>query len=234
MDIQSSMTFVNGPTKKTPPKGTPETSPEATPAPEPKPRQPARPKMTPKPEVRPGINPGQKIKPADPAERLKERKKEMLQKQLQRLQMARGIISKLVMSEKASNLKGFVTDIEKDTVKNSNFRKILYTGKNSQLVLMSLKPGEDIGEETHKDTDQFFRVDSGKGQVIINDKSHDIKDGFAIVIPQGAKHNVVNTGKEPLKIYSIYSPPHHQKDVVHKTKEEAEADKEHFDGKTTE
>jgi len=241
MDIQSSISFIDGrpgqsdePEEHKPPTIGPKTPgiPKSPGIPKP-PSIPKTPGI-PKPGTPKGINPGQKTMPVDPTERRRMMEKNRLQKKLQRLQMARGIISKLVTAEKASNLKGFVTDIEKDTVKNDNFRKVLYTGKNSQLVLMSLNPGEDIGEEVHKDTDQFFRVDSGKGQVIINDKSHDIKDGFAIVIPQGAKHNVVNTGKEPLKIYSIYSPPHHQKDVVHKTKEEAEADKEHFDGKTTE
>jgi mannose-6-phosphate isomerase-like protein (cupin superfamily) len=139
-----------------------------------------------------------------------------------------------IIAIKATNLKGFVTDIEKDTIKNNNFRKVLYTGKNSQLVLMSLKPGEDIGEEIHKDTDQFFRVDAGSGAVIINDVKTRIKNGSAIVIPQGAKHNVINTGKEDLKLYSIYSPPHHADGTIHKTKEEAESSKEHFDGKITE
>jgi mannose-6-phosphate isomerase-like protein (cupin superfamily) len=138
-----------------------------------------------------------------------------------------------VIAAKAS-LKGFISDIEKDTVENKNFRKVLYTGKNSQLVLMSLKPGEEIGEEIHPDTDQFFRVDSGSGEVVINGMETPIKDGFAIVIPQGAKHNVINTGKDDLKLYSIYSPPHHERNTIHKTKEEADSSKEHFDGKTTE
>jgi len=137
-------------------------------------------------------------------------------------------------AEKEQVKKGFVTDIETDTKQNDNFRKVLYTGKNSQLVLMSLKPGEDIGEEVHKDTDQFFRVDAGSGKVVINGNESEIKNGSAIVIPQGAKHNVINTGKEDLKLYSIYSPPHHEDGTIHKTKEEAESDKEHFDGKTTE
>jgi mannose-6-phosphate isomerase-like protein (cupin superfamily) len=136
--------------------------------------------------------------------------------------------------ESAKIKKGFVTNIEKDTVDNNNFRKVLYTGKNSQLVLMSLKPGEDIGEEIHKDTDQFFRIDEGSGKIIINGKEQKIKDGFAVVVPQGAKHNVINTGKEDLKIYTIYSPPHHQDGTIHKTKKDAESDDEHFDGKTTE
>jgi mannose-6-phosphate isomerase-like protein (cupin superfamily) len=133
-----------------------------------------------------------------------------------------------------SKMKGFVTDIEKDTVENDNFRKVLYTGKNMQLVLMSLKSGEDIGEEVHNDTDQFLRVDSGEGKVIINDKEHDIKDGSAFIIPQGSKHNVICTGKKPLKLYSIYCPPHHKDKVIHKLKKDALLDDEHFDGKITE
>lgn len=133
-----------------------------------------------------------------------------------------------------NELKGFVTDIEKDTIDNNNFRKVLYTGKNSQLVLMTLKPGEDIGEEIHEDTDQFFRVESGKGKVIINGKEHEIKDGFAIVIPQGAKHNVINTGDKTLNLYSIYSPPHHEDKIVHVKKTDAENDDEKYNGKTTE
>jgi len=139
-----------------------------------------------------------------------------------------------IIAAKASEYKGFVSNIEKDTLKNTNFRKVLYTGKNSQLVLMSLKVGEGIGEEIHDDTDQFFRVEKGKGSVVINGIEQDISDGSAILIPQGAKHNVINVGQEPLSLYTIYSPPHHKDGIIHKTKEEAEADKEHFDGKTTE
>jgi len=132
------------------------------------------------------------------------------------------------------SLKGFVTNIEEDTTKNTNFRKVLYTGKNSQLVLMSLKPKEDIGDEIH-DVDQFFRIDSGSGKVIINGKEHKVSDGFAFVIPAGAKHNVINDGTENLKLYSIYSPPHHVDGIVHKTKAEALADKtDKYEGKTTE
>jgi mannose-6-phosphate isomerase-like protein (cupin superfamily) len=132
-------------------------------------------------------------------------------------------------------MQGFVSNIEKDTVDNENFRKVLYTGKNTQLVLMTLQVGQDVGEETHDDTDQFFRVDSGSGQVVIDGNTKDISDGFAIVVPQGAKHNVINTGKKPLKMYSLYSPPHHQDGIIHKTKAEAQADTtEHFDGKTSE
>jgi mannose-6-phosphate isomerase-like protein (cupin superfamily) len=130
------------------------------------------------------------------------------------------------------NLKGFVTDIENDTVTNKNFRKVLYTGEHSQLVLMSLKPKEDIGEEVH-DVDQFFRIDEGSGKVIINGKEQKISDGFAIVIPAGAKHNVVNDGKKDLKLYSLYSPPHHKDKVIHRTKEDALKDKtDKFEGPT--
>jgi len=131
--------------------------------------------------------------------------------------------------------KGFTTDIEKDTLENDNFRKVLYTGKHSQLVLMTLKPDEDIGEEIH-DVDQFFRIEAGKGKVVINDKETTIKDGSAIVVPAGAKHNIINTSdKDPLKLYSIYSPPHHKDQVSHQTKAEAEGDKSDvYRGKTTE
>jgi mannose-6-phosphate isomerase-like protein (cupin superfamily) len=147
------------------------------------------------------------------------------------------IAMQLIKAEKEPpvnpKLKGFVTDIEKDTVKNENFRKVLYTGKNSQLVLMSIKPKEDIGIEVH-DVDQFFRIDAGSGKVVINDVEHKVSNGFAIVIPAGAKHNIINDGTEDLKLYSIYSPPHHKDKVVHKTKEIALKDTEKFDGKTTE
>lgn len=120
---------------------------------------------------------------------------------------------------------GFVGDIEKLTVGNSNFRKVIFTGQHTQLVLMSLNPGEDIGLEVHPTTDQFFRVDKGEGKVIIMGKSYPIKDGSAIVIPAGTKHNIVNTSKtNPLKLYTLYSPPHHKDKVVHKTKKIAEAD----------
>jgi len=130
------------------------------------------------------------------------------------------------------SLKGFVTNIEKDTVGNNLFRKVLYTGHNSQLVLMSLKSKEDIGNEVH-DVDQFFRIDAGSGKVVINDKEHSISNGSAFVVPAGAKHNVI-AGEDGLKLYSIYSPPHHKDGTTHKTKEEALKDTEHFDGITTE
>jgi mannose-6-phosphate isomerase-like protein (cupin superfamily) len=132
-------------------------------------------------------------------------------------------------------MKGFKTNIERDTLKNRNFRKVIYTGKNSQLVLMSLKPKEEIGLETHPENDQFLRFEGGTGRVIVDESKYTVKDGDAVVIPAGAKHNVVNTSAtEELKIYTIYSPPHHKDGTVHKTKEQAEKDDEEFDGKTTE
>jgi mannose-6-phosphate isomerase-like protein (cupin superfamily) len=130
-------------------------------------------------------------------------------------------------------MKGYLGDIEKITKENENFRKVLYTSSSSQLVVMSLKPGEDIGEEVHE-LDQFIRVEEGEGMAILDGVSHDIHDDWAVVIPRGTRHNIVNTGKESMKLYTIYSPPEHRDGVVHKTKEEAMADKEHFDGKTTE
>lgn len=132
-------------------------------------------------------------------------------------------------------MKGFVKNIEKLTLENKNFRKVLYTAKHSQLVLMSLKPMEEIGMEVHPDNDQFFRCEKGSGKVIIDGNEYTISDGFAITIPAGSNHNVINTSdKEDLKLYTIYSPAHHRDGVVHKTKEIAEADDEEFDGKTTE
>ncbi len=125
--------------------------------------------------------------------------------------------------------------IEKETKKNADFRHVLYTGKHSQLVLMSLKPGEEIGEETHQDVDQFFRFEAGEGKVVIDGVDHQIRDGYAVVVPAGAKHNVVNTSKRAhLRLYTIYSPPEHQDAIVRHTKIEALASEEHFDGKTTE
>jgi len=132
-------------------------------------------------------------------------------------------------------MKGYVTNIEQSTKENENFRRVLYTAKHSQLVLMSLKPGEEIGEEVHDNIDQFFRIDAGEGKAIIEGEEHDIENGDAIVIPSGTKHNIINTSvDEPLKIYTIYSPPNHRDGVIHAIKEEAETDDEHFDGKTTE
>ncbi len=133
---------------------------------------------------------------------------------------------------KAAKKKGYSIDIEDATKTNKNYRKVLYTGEYSQLVLMNLQPGEEIGMEVHDDRDQFFRFEEGKGEVIINDTVHKVKDGSAVVVPAGSQHNVVNTGKEQLKLYTIYSPPEHKDKTIHKTK--ADAEEEHFDGKTTE
>jgi mannose-6-phosphate isomerase-like protein (cupin superfamily) len=133
------------------------------------------------------------------------------------------------------NLRGYVVVVEKETKKNTDFRRVLYTGKHSQLVLMSLKPGEEIGEEIHQDVDQFFRFEKGEGKVIIDGIEHLVRDGYAVVVPAGARHNVVNTSKRAnLKLYTIYSPPEHQDGVVRHTKKEAMASEEHFDGRTTE
>lgn len=132
-------------------------------------------------------------------------------------------------------MKGYITNIEKDTIENNNFRKVLYTAKHSQLVLMTLKPKEEIGMEVHEDNDQFFRFEKGDGKVIIDGVEHSVTDGSAVVVPAGARHNVINTSdSEPLKLYTIYSPAHHKDGVIHNTKEQAEKDDEHFEGETTE
>lgn len=132
-------------------------------------------------------------------------------------------------------MKGYKSNIEKDTVKNNNFRKVLYTASQCQLVLMSLKPKEEIGVEVHPDNDQFFRFEAGRGRVEIDGNKYTVKDGDAVVIPAGAKHNVINTSAtEELKMYTIYSPPHHKDQILRKTKAEAEANDQEFDGKTTE
>lgn len=132
-------------------------------------------------------------------------------------------------------MKGYTTNIEKETLKNTDFRRVLYTGKHSQLVLMSLKPGEEIGEEVHTTVDQFFRFEQGEGVVIIDGTKNRVQNGSAVVVPAGAKHNVVNTSKTAeLKLYTIYSPPEHQDKVVRHTKADAEAKPEEYDGKTTE
>ncbi len=135
---------------------------------------------------------------------------------------------------KGTPMKGFVADIEELTEDNKDFRRVLYTGKHLQLVLMALKPGEDIGEEVHPDHDQFFRVEKGKGEVWIDGVRTKIKGDDAIIVPAGAKHNVVNTGDKSLKLYTIYGPPDHKDGIVRATKAEAEATEEHFDGTTTE
>lgn len=131
-------------------------------------------------------------------------------------------------------MRGFVDDIEHLTVRNSDFRRVLYTGHQLQLVLMSLRPGEDIGEEVHPDRDQFFRVESGQGEVWIDGHPTGITSNAAIVVPAGARHNLKNTGDTPLKLYTLYGPPEHADGTVHATKAEALSSKEHFSGQTTE
>jgi mannose-6-phosphate isomerase-like protein (cupin superfamily) len=131
--------------------------------------------------------------------------------------------------------KGFAANLEEETKKNMDFRRVLYTGKFSQLVLMCLKPKEDIGEETHDDVDQFFRFEEGDGVVVIDGTQQVVKDGSGVIVPSGAKHNIINTSNtKNLKLYTIYSPPEHLDKVVRKTKQEAIAREEHFDGKPTE
>jgi mannose-6-phosphate isomerase-like protein (cupin superfamily) len=131
-------------------------------------------------------------------------------------------------------MKYFITNIEDETVKNQHYRKVLFTAKHSQLVLMSLQPGEEIGTEVHE-LDQFIRFESGTGKVVLDGNEHEVGDGTAVVIPAGTKHNVVNSSKEDaLKLYSIYSPPEHKPGTLHKTKQEADADADHhFDGRTS-
>lgn len=132
-------------------------------------------------------------------------------------------------------MKGFSINIEQATLENDNFRKVLYTSKHSQLVLMSLRPGEEIGMEVHEENDQFFRFEAGKGKCIIDGNEYELSDGVAVVVPAGAQHNVINTSKtEYLKLYTIYSPAHHTDGIVRATKEEAEAHEAEFDGVTTE
>ncbi len=132
-------------------------------------------------------------------------------------------------------MKGYNANIEQETLENENFRKVLYTASHSQLVLMSLQPGEDIGMEVHEDNDQFFRFEKGEGKCIIDGNEYKVSDGSAVVVPAGAEHNVINTSQtESLKLYTIYSPAHHKDGVVKATKAEAEADSPEFDGVTTE
>ena len=129
-------------------------------------------------------------------------------------------------------MKGFVDDIEKLTEENNDFRRVLYTGKHLQLVLMALAPGEDIGEEVHAGHDQFFRIEAGQGEVLIDGTRHHVKADDAIIVPGGALHNVINTGSAPLKLYTLYAPPEHRDGVIHPRK--VDALDEHFDGVTTE
>ena len=130
-------------------------------------------------------------------------------------------------------MKGYVQDIESVAIENGDFRRVLYTARNCQIVVMALKPKEDIGAEVHK-LDQFFRVEQGHGEVVLDGVKTTIQAGYAVVVPAGAMHNIINTGTEPMKLYTIYSPPNHRDGVIHHTRADAEADTEHFDGKTSE
>jgi mannose-6-phosphate isomerase-like protein (cupin superfamily) len=132
-------------------------------------------------------------------------------------------------------MKGYNSNIEQDTLSNKNFRKVVYTSAHSQLVLMSLLPTEEIGAEVHEENDQFLRFEGGSGRVEIDDNTYTVEDGDAVIVPAGARHNVINTSAtEELKIYTIYSPPHHKDQIVRATKEEAEANDEEFDDTLTE
>jgi len=130
--------------------------------------------------------------------------------------------------------KGFVDNIETLTEENTDFRRVLYTGNNLQLVLMSIEPGDEIGEEVHDDRDQFFRIEGGEGDITIDGVIHRVKADDGVIVPQGARHNVVSVGTEPLKLYTIYGPPEHIDGTVHKTCAEASEAHEHYDGKPTE
>ena len=120
-------------------------------------------------------------------------------------------------------MKGYHDNIEAQTTGNSDFRRVLYTGHNLQLVLMTLQPGEEIGSEVHEDRDQFFRFEEGGGKVDIDDNCYDVEDGSGVIVPAGARHNVRNTGDAPLKLYTLYGPPEHKDGVVQATKADAEA-----------
>jgi mannose-6-phosphate isomerase-like protein (cupin superfamily) len=130
-------------------------------------------------------------------------------------------------------MKGFIDDIEELTKANNDFRRELYTGKHMQLVLMTIQPGSEIGEEVHHDSDQFFRIEEGKGEVLIDGNRTNVEDDDVVIVPAGALHNIINSSSEPLRLYTIYAPPQHRVGTVHATKADA-AEEEHFDGKTTE
>jgi mannose-6-phosphate isomerase-like protein (cupin superfamily) len=130
-------------------------------------------------------------------------------------------------------MKGYIKNIEDIAVRNTDFRQVLYTAKNCQLVVMALKPKEEIGMEVHH-LDQFFRVEEGSGEAILDGVTTPISAGFAVIVPAGTNHNIINTGSIPLKLYTIYAPPNHRDGVIHHTRAEAEQDEEEFDGKTTE
>jgi mannose-6-phosphate isomerase-like protein (cupin superfamily) len=133
-------------------------------------------------------------------------------------------------------MKGYADDIKKATKANQDFRRVVYTGKNLQLVLMTLPPGCDIGEEVHEDRDQFFRIEEGNGVIYIDGAANRVEDDFAVIVPAGARHNVVNDGAGPLQLYTLYAPPEHRDGTVHRDKEQAERDHDddHWDGETSE
>ena len=133
-------------------------------------------------------------------------------------------------------MKGYVDNIERRTIENEDFRRVLYTGQHLQLVLMTLQPGEEIGEEVHADRDQFFRIEEGEGVIDIDGRANEVEDDIAVIVPAGARHNVRNTGEEPLRFYTIYGPPEHKDGIVQATKQEAEErhHAEEWDGGTTE
>ncbi len=132
-------------------------------------------------------------------------------------------------------MKGFTMNIQHGALANNNFRHVLYTGKHTQVVLMSIVPGGEIGMEVHPDNDQFFRFEAGRGKVVIDDNTYEVGDGSIVLVPAGANHNVINTSRtEPLQLVTLYSPPHHKDGTIHATKEEAEANDQKFDGVTTE
>jgi mannose-6-phosphate isomerase-like protein (cupin superfamily) len=133
-------------------------------------------------------------------------------------------------------MKGYCENIERRTVENDDFRRVLYTGQHLQLVLMTLKPGEEIGEEVHADRDQFFRIEEGAGTIYIDGIGNEVEDDFAVIVPAGARHNIVNTGSGPLRLYTLYGPPEHHDNVVHKDKAQAERDHDddHWNGETSE
>ena len=131
-------------------------------------------------------------------------------------------------------MKGFIADIEDRAELNNDFRRVLYTGPNLQLVVMSLQPGEEIGEEVHEHTDQFFRVEEGNGEIVMDGRASRIDSGMAMLVPGGIKHNIRNTGRKALKLYTLYAPPEHEDGTVHRTRAAAEQTTEHFAGKTTE
>jgi mannose-6-phosphate isomerase-like protein (cupin superfamily) len=130
-------------------------------------------------------------------------------------------------------MKGYIQNIEDIAVKNNDFRRVLYTARNCQLVVMALKPKEEIGMEVHT-LDQFFRVEAGSGEAILDGVHSKIGAGFAVLVPAGAEHNIINTGSVPLRLYTLYAPPNHRDGIIHHTQAEAGKDNEHFDGKTTE